>query len=59
MKGSVPWSFYVRFFTGAGNVRAFLMFFFIILAQFSRIASDWWLGVWGRKGFDISNTCNI
>jgi hypothetical protein len=56
MKGSVPWSFYVRFFTGPGNTTTFLMFLFILLAQFSRISSDWWLGEWGRNGFSISQT---
>ena len=33
MKGSVPWSFYYRFFTGPGGIKAILMFVFITLAQ--------------------------
>ena len=35
------------------------MFFFILLAQMARIGSDWWLGEWGRKGFDIPETTYI
>lgn len=46
MKGSVPWSFYLRFFTGPGKVTTLVMFIFILLAQCSRVASDWWLGEW-------------
>ena len=44
MKGSVPWRFYIRFFTGPGSFTAILMFMFILLAQMARVASDWWLG---------------
>ena len=35
------------------------MFFFILLAQCARISSDWWLGEWGRKGFDIPEASYI
>jgi len=49
MKGSVPWSFYFRFFTGPGKLPTFLMFFFILLAQGVRVASDWWLGQWSSN----------
>jgi ATP-binding cassette, subfamily C (CFTR/MRP), member 1 len=57
MKGSVPWSFYLRFFTGPGSIKAVLMFLFITLAQLSRVFSDWWLGEWGSNSLDlVSNT---
>ena len=57
MKGSVPWSFYMRFFTGPGNIKAILMFLFITLAQMARVFSDWWLGEWGSNSLDMpSNT---
>ncbi len=44
LKGSVPWKLYYRFFTGPGQMTSFLMFLFILLAQLSRVMSDWWLG---------------
>ena len=53
LKGSVPWQFYYRFFTGPGGFATFLMFFFILLAQCSRVASDWWLGEWSTNGFNL------
>lgn len=57
MKGSVPWQFYLRFFTGPGGIKAVLMFIFITLAQLSRVFSDWWLGEWGSNSLDLlSNT---
>ena len=57
MKGSVPWSFYYRFFTGPGGIKAILMFVFITLAQISRVFSDWWLGEWGNNSLSLpSNT---
>ena len=57
MKGSVPWSFYLRFFTGPGGIKAIIMFVFITLAQLSRVFSDWWLGEWGSNSLDLlSNT---
>ena len=45
--------FYYRFFTGPGGFAAFLMFFFILLAQASRVGSDWWLGEWSTNGFHL------
>jgi ABC-type multidrug transport system ATPase subunit len=54
LKGSVPWRLYYRFFTGPGPFATFLMFFFILLAQAARVASDWWLGEWGSGGFHIA-----
>jgi ABC-type multidrug transport system fused ATPase/permease subunit len=57
MKGSVPWSFYMRFFTGPGSLKAILMFIFITFAQLSRVFSDWWLGEWGSNSLSLdSNT---
>jgi len=57
MKGSVPWKFYLRFFTGPGSIKAILMFIFITLAQLTRVFSDWWLGEWGSNSLDLmSNT---
>ena len=53
LKGSVPWKFYYRFFTGPGRFSAFTMFFFILLAQLSRVASDWWLGEWSSNAFKV------
>ena len=44
LKGSVPWKFYYRFFTGPGGITTMFMFLFILLAQLSRVGSDWWLG---------------
>lgn len=57
LKGSVPWIFYYRFFTGPGGLKAVLMFLFITLAQLSRVFSDWWLGEWGSDSLQMpSNT---
>jgi ABC-type multidrug transport system fused ATPase/permease subunit len=57
LKGSVPWIFYYRFFTGPGGVKAILMFAFITMAQLSRVFSDWWLGEWGSDSLTMpSNT---
>jgi ATP-binding cassette subfamily C (CFTR/MRP) protein 1 len=57
MKGSVPWAFYYRFFTGPGGLKSILMFIFITLAQLTRVFSDWWLGEWGSNSLHIeSNT---
>lgn len=57
MKGSVPWSFYYRFFTGPGGIKAVLMLIFITLAQLARVFSDWWLGEWGSNKLELpSNT---
>ena len=57
MKGSVPWKFYYRFFTGPGGIKAILMFLFITLAQIWRVFSDWWLGEWGSNSLSLpSNT---
>lgn len=53
LKGSVPMKFYYRFFTGPGGITTFLMFFFIFLAQCSRVGSDWWLGEWSNNGFHL------
>ena len=47
MKGSVPWRFYYRFFTGPGGFKAIAMFISITFAQMARVFSDWWLGEWG------------
>ncbi len=46
----------MRFFTGPGSIATLFTFFFIIVAQISRISSDWWLGEWGRNSFNISQT---
>lgn len=57
MKGSVPWTFYYRFFTGPGGIKAVLMLSFITMAQLARVFSDWWLGEWGSDKLDLgSNT---
>lgn len=57
LKGSVPWVFYYRFFTGPGGIKAVLMFLFITMAQLSRVFSDWWLGEWGSDSLQMpSNT---
>ena len=53
LKGSVPWKFYMRFFTGPGAFASFMMFFFILLAQMARVGSDWWLGEWSTNGLHI------
>lgn len=53
MKGSVPWKFYVRFFTGPGGFITTMMFLFITLAQLARVFSDWWLGEWSSDKFDL------
>jgi ATP-binding cassette, subfamily C (CFTR/MRP), member 1 len=53
LKGSVPWVFYYRFFTGPGGIKAVLMFIFITLAQLSRVFSDWWLGEWGSDSLHM------
>ena len=53
LKGSVPWKFYTRFFTGPGVGTSALMFTFILLAQCARVASDWWLGEWSNNGFKL------
>lgn len=55
MKGSVPWTFYYRFFTGPGGIKAILMFIFITLAQMSRVFSDWWLGEWGSNSLSLES----
>ncbi len=49
MKGSVPIKFYIRFFTGPGVLTSFFMFLFTTLAQFSLVASDWWVGEWSNN----------
>ena len=59
LKGSVPWAFYLRFFTGPGGLKAILMFIFITLAQLARVFSDWWLGEWGSHALDISSNTYI
>ena len=59
LKGSVPWAFYLRFFTGPGGLKAILMFIFITLAQLARVFSDWWLGEWGSRALDISSNTYI
>jgi ATP-binding cassette subfamily C (CFTR/MRP) protein 1 len=59
MKGSVPWSFYYRFFTGPGAIKAVLMFIFITLAQMARVFSDWWLGEWGSNSLDLLSNVYI
>jgi ABC-type multidrug transport system fused ATPase/permease subunit len=59
LKGSVPWSFYLRFFTGPGSIKAVLMFVFITLAQMSRVFSDWWLGEWGSNSLDAPTNTYI
>jgi ATP-binding cassette, subfamily C (CFTR/MRP), member 1 len=59
MKGSVPWKFYYRFFTGPGGFKAILMFIFIALAQMARVFSDWWLGEWGSNSIDITSNVYI
>lgn len=57
MKGSVPWTFYYRFFTGPGGLKAVLMLSFITMAQLARVFSDWWLGEWGSDKLELgSNT---
>ncbi len=57
LKGSVPWKFYYRFFTGPGGLKAVLMLSFITLAQLARVFSDWWLGEWGSDKLELgSNT---
>lgn len=57
MKGSVPWTFYYRFFTGPGGIKAVLMLSFITMAQLARVFSDWWLGEWGSDKLELgSNT---
>jgi len=57
LKGSVPWTFYYRFFTGPGGLKAVLMLSFITMAQLARVFSDWWLGEWGSDKLELgSNT---
>ena len=58
-KGKVPWSVYYRFFTGAGGLLTFLMFFFITLGQAARVGSDWWVGSWSSNVFDLPETTYI
>jgi ABC-type multidrug transport system fused ATPase/permease subunit len=53
LKGSVPWKFYYRFFTGPGGFVTAMMFLFITLAQLARIFSDWWLGEWSNNKFNL------
>ena len=59
MKGSVPWRFYLRFFTGPGGIKAVIMFVFITLAQISRVFSDWWLGEWGSNSLSLQSNSYI
>lgn len=59
MKGSVPWSFYIRFFTGPGGLTTTLMFLFITLAQLARVFSDWWLGEWSNNKFELEQNTYI
>ena len=59
MKGSVPWKFYLRFFTGPGSLKAILMFIFVSLAQMSRVFSDWWLGEWGSNSLHLHSNVYI
>lgn len=54
MKGSVPWRFYIRFFTGPGGFTTTMMFLFITLAQLARVFSDWWLGEWSGRKIDLN-----
>lgn len=35
------------------------MFFFILLAQCARVASDWWLGEWSSNGFNLPENTYI
>lgn len=58
-KGSVPWSVYMRFFTGAGKALTIFTFLFITLAQLARVASDWWLGCWSSDTFKLHATTYI
>lgn len=59
MKGSVPWSFYIRFFTGPGTFATAMMFLFITLAQLARVFSDWWLGEWSNNKFNLDQNTYI
>jgi ABC-type multidrug transport system fused ATPase/permease subunit len=59
LRGSVPWSFYYRFFTGPGTLITFLMMFFIVFAQCARVISDWWLGEWSSNVFAIPENTYI
>ena len=58
-KGSVPWSVYLRFFTGAGKALTIFTFIFITLGQLARVASDWWLGCWSSDTFRLPATTYI
>lgn len=58
-KGSVPWSVYFRFFTGAGSALTIATFVFITFGQLARVASDWWLGCWSSDTFHLPATTYI
>jgi ATP-binding cassette subfamily C (CFTR/MRP) protein 1 len=58
-KGSVPWSVYYRFFTGAGQSLTIMTFVFITLGQLARVASDWWLGCWSSDSFHLQQQTYI
>lgn len=52
--GNVPFKIYKLYITSGGFAATFFMISFFLLAQASKLVSDWWLGIWSDRTYHLT-----